>query len=134
MFHCQQLAEKSLKGFWAWHDRPFRKTHNLVEIGQQCVSVDASLEDVVRPAATLTEYAWKFCYPGEPEQPLASEARRALDLARNVYDAVLSRLPDAVRPWPVLLLCPTAGPSPGRRDRCHNSCELAALGVDSYPR
>jgi hypothetical protein len=29
VFHCQQAAEKALKGFLAWHDVPFRKTHTL---------------------------------------------------------------------------------------------------------
>jgi HEPN domain-containing protein len=46
MFHAQQAAEKSMKAFLAWHDVPFRKTHNLEELGHQCVAVDATL----RPA------------------------------------------------------------------------------------
>jgi HEPN domain-containing protein len=33
-FHCQQAAEKALKGFLTWHDAPFRRTHDLAEIGQ----------------------------------------------------------------------------------------------------
>ncbi len=32
-FHCQQAAEKALKGFLTWHSVPFRKTHSLEEIG-----------------------------------------------------------------------------------------------------
>jgi len=27
VFHAQQAAEKAMKGFLTWHDRPFRKTH-----------------------------------------------------------------------------------------------------------
>jgi HEPN domain-containing protein len=94
-FHAQQLAEKALKGFLTWHDQPFRKTHNLVEIGQQCVAIDATLEDLARRAARLTEYAWKFRYPGEPAEPALEEA---LAMARKVYEAVLCRLPAEVRP------------------------------------
>ncbi len=30
-FHAQQTAEKAFKAFLTWHDRPFRKTHNLEE-------------------------------------------------------------------------------------------------------
>ena len=33
LFHCQQCAEKSLKAFLTWHGRPFRKTHDLKEVG-----------------------------------------------------------------------------------------------------
>jgi HEPN domain-containing protein len=98
VFHCQQLAEKSMKGFLAWHDEPFRKTHNLVEVGQQCAAIDATLTDLMRGAARLTEYAWRFRYPGEPEEPPVSEAQEALALAREVYEAILSRLPEEVRP------------------------------------
>lgn len=98
VFHCQQLAEKSLKGFLAWYDVPFHKTHNLVEIGEPCVAIGATLEDLVRRAARLTDYAWKFRYPGEPEEPSVSEAQPSLGLAREVYQAILSRLPLEVRP------------------------------------
>ncbi|MFH1435350.1 MAG: HEPN domain-containing protein [Pseudomonadota bacterium] len=31
MFHAQQAAEKAMKAFLAWHDEPFRKTHQLEE-------------------------------------------------------------------------------------------------------
>jgi len=98
LFHCQQVAEKALKAFLAWHDVPFRKTHDLAEIGQQCIALDRSLESLCRSAEGLTTFAWIFRYPGEPEEPPVEEAVRALALARNVYDAVLSRLPGDVRP------------------------------------
>jgi HEPN domain-containing protein len=29
VFHAQRAAEKAMKAFLAWHDVPFRKTHNL---------------------------------------------------------------------------------------------------------
>ncbi len=57
-FHCQQAVEKALKAFLTWHDRPFRKTHDLVELGAECVAIDATLEPHLRAAAPLTEYAW----------------------------------------------------------------------------
>lgn len=40
MFHAQQAAEKVLKAFLAWYDEPFRKTHDLRELGRQCVRID----------------------------------------------------------------------------------------------
>src|SRR5207302_1831861 len=82
VFHCQQAAEKALKGFLTWHDEPFRKTHNLTDVGGQCVAFDSTLEPSVRRAATLTDYAWKFRYPGGPDTPSETEAREALSLAR----------------------------------------------------
>jgi HEPN domain-containing protein len=97
-FHCQQAAEKAWKAFLTWHDVPFRKTHDLAEIGQQCVGVDPSLEAVCRSAEGLTAFAWVFRYPGEPEEPPVEDAAGALAVARDVYGTVLSRLPVAVRP------------------------------------
>jgi HEPN domain-containing protein len=96
--HSQQAAEKSLKAFLSWHQLPFRKTHNLVELGEACNQIDQSLEDVLRRAAPLTEYAWKFRYPGDPEEATAEEAAEALSTAREVFGAVLDRLPPGVRP------------------------------------
>ena len=63
VFHCQQAAEKALKGFLTWNGRTFRRTHNLEEIGEQCLTIDGSLREVVDQAVPLSEYAWKFRYP-----------------------------------------------------------------------
>jgi HEPN domain-containing protein len=98
VFHCQQAAEKALKAFLAWHDEPFRKTHNLEELGRQAAALDSSLGSLVDRAGGLTEYAWKFRYPGEPGEPTREETEQALALAREVYGAILVRLPEDVRP------------------------------------
>jgi len=52
----------------------------------------------LRQAAPLTEYAWKFRYPGEPDGPSIEEAARALATAREVLDSLGGRLPVEVRP------------------------------------
>jgi HEPN domain-containing protein len=98
VFHAQQLVGKSLKAFLSWHDRPFRKTHSLVELGQQCVLLQHDLEPLLREAAPLTEYAWKFRYPGEEEEPALEEADAALAKAQRVFHTILDRLPDEVQP------------------------------------
>jgi HEPN domain-containing protein len=97
-FHAQQAVEKALKGFLAWHGVPFRKTHNLVELGHACCTLDASLEIPVREAAPLTEYAWRFRYPGDPEEASVEEAESALAAARGVLSAVLARVPPEAAP------------------------------------
>jgi HEPN domain-containing protein len=98
LFHCQQAVEKAWKAFLFWHDAPFRKTHNLRELGEACAGIDRSLAALVQKAEDLTQFAWVFRYPGEPEEPSREEADDALATAREVYDAVLSRLPEEVRP------------------------------------
>lgn len=96
-FHCQQAAEKALKGFLTWHGVPFRRTHSLEEIGEQCLAVDPSLGAAIDPAVPLTEYAWRFRYPGEPEGPTRLETEEALALARDLFATVLERLPEKAR-------------------------------------
>jgi HEPN domain-containing protein len=98
VFHCQQAAEKALKSMLVWFDVPFRKTHNLEELGAACIALDASLEALVARAVPLTEYAWRFRYPGELLEPSEAETIEALRTARAVYDAIVQRLPDDVRP------------------------------------
>ena len=92
VFHAQQAAEKAMQGFLAWHDVPFRKTHDLAEIGHQCAGLDRSLEPLLMRAASLTQYAWKFRDPGEAEEPLREEAEISIALAREVFEAIVSLL------------------------------------------
>lgn len=97
-FHAQQAVEKSVKGLLTWHGRVFRKTHDLGELGRLGVAVDPTLEPSLRSAAPLSEFAWRFRYPGDLEEPSQAEAEEALELAREVHEAVLARLPKDIDP------------------------------------
>jgi HEPN domain-containing protein len=98
VFHCQQAAEKALKGFLTSNGCTFRRTHSLEEIGEQCLAIDPSLHPVIDQAVPLSEYAWKFRYPGEPCDPAPDEVAEALAAARAVFQATVSRLPFGARP------------------------------------
>lgn len=98
MFHCQQAVEKAFKAFLTYHDQPFRKTHNLEELGEECLRLDASLAQLVDEAVPLSEYAWAFRYPGELDTPDLHECEAALSVALGVYQATLGRLPEETHP------------------------------------
>ena len=98
VFHAQQATEKAMKALPTWHDVPFRKTHSLEELGEQCVGLHADLLPLVDRAAPLTEYAWKFRYPGEQSLPSPQEAAEAQQTAGAIFAAVLERLPPNLRP------------------------------------
>lgn len=98
VFHCQQAAEKTMKGFLGWHDIPFGKTHDLAAIGGLCAEQDHGLEPLCRRAERLSVFAWVFRYPGDPEEPAREEAESALHLAREIHETILSRLPAELRP------------------------------------
>ncbi|MBU2604015.1 MAG: HEPN domain-containing protein [Actinobacteria bacterium] len=91
-FHAQQAAEKALKGFLAAHDRPIRKTHDLVGLGAECVEIDSTLEPLLRRAGELTEFAWRYRYPGSPDPLSRGEIVDALELARQVCDAISAKV------------------------------------------
>jgi HEPN domain-containing protein len=97
LFHCQQASEKSLKGFLTWNSKPFRRTHSLEELGELCLSIDPSLKPVIDPIVPLTQYAWEFRYPGDPQDPTAEEAGKALTAARKAHLSLLSFMPEEVR-------------------------------------
>ena len=98
LFHCQQAAEKAFEAFLTFHDQPFRRTHNLEELGAACLACDASLQSIVDEAVPLSEYAWAYRYPGPAALPTLAEADAALATARRVYQAVCDQLPAAARP------------------------------------
>jgi len=98
VFNAQQAAEKALKAFLTFHEQVFGKTHNLGELGDPCARIDASLGPLLSRAGCLTEYAWKFRYPGEKLAPSTGEAADALRLAGEVFEAIIARLPEEVRP------------------------------------
>jgi len=98
MFHAQQAAEKAMKAFLVSRDVPFRKTHNLEELGQRCAVLDPTLVAFVDETVPLTDYAWTFRYPAEADEPLQQEAEQALETARRFYDPILNRVHPEARP------------------------------------
>ena len=92
LFHCQQAVEKALKAFLVWHDVPFRKSHDLREIGQQCVQIDPTMETLARTAAPLAVFAWRTRYPDEEIEPLPREEVIAVLATAEATVAGLKRL------------------------------------------
>lgn len=62
-YHCQQSAEKYLKGFIALHGGAIRKTHDLVVLNHDCGQFDSSFENVMEQCINLTDYGVQVRYP-----------------------------------------------------------------------
>ena len=92
LFFCQQAAEKSLKAFLTWHERTFRRTHDLEELGKDCKEIDGTLAALLEEADVLSDYAWKLRYPGAPYTPEREEAEAMFRIADRVLREVQSRL------------------------------------------
>jgi HEPN domain-containing protein len=100
LFHAQQCAEKAMKAFLAWHDRRFGKTHDLVELGKACVTIDPALREAVEEAESLTSYAVAARYPDFSAAEAEHEPAAAISIAGSLLAAVTARLPAEVRPSP----------------------------------
>ena len=92
VFHSQQAVEKAAKAFLASQNVPFRKTHDIQELGQQCAALNPSLAALLADADYLTDYAVVFRYLDAPSTPDQQEAEQALRTARQIYEQVASLL------------------------------------------
>lgn len=84
VFHCQQAAEKAMKGFLTWHNRPFRKTHSLEEIGEQCLAIDQTLKPLVDRAVPSQTMPGNFAIPvSQKNRPFLRLSRHSRLLVRS---------------------------------------------------
>src|SRR5438105_13724459 len=81
-FHCQQAAEKLLKGFLTLAGKRGRKTHSLEELGSLAQASFPEIAELVAAAQAWTSWATDFRYPAEdaPPEPDEAEIRAALDV------------------------------------------------------
>lgn len=94
VYHHQQAVEKALKGFLTWHDQPFRRTHDLLQLVQQCEQIDPNFIRLRNAATLLTPYVAEFRYPGAVEEPTAEEAEVSQLQARDAVLFVIAELPE----------------------------------------
>ena len=98
VYHCQQAAEKAVKGFLAFHDQPFERTHDVEVLVALAVRYEASFSEWIEAAVRLTPYATEFRYPSGLLEPRRDEFEQALEAARGLYVFILSLLPSDVHP------------------------------------
>jgi HEPN domain-containing protein len=94
-FHCQQCAEKYLKGLLVLRGVPFPRTHDL-RVLHDLATKSAKLRLSLEKLAPLNRYVIEGRYPGDWEPILQKEAKEALAMARKVREVVRKLLPMAV--------------------------------------
>jgi HEPN domain-containing protein len=97
IYHCQQVAEKALKGLLTLHDLEFPKTHDIRLLVQMAVRVKPELRTIEDSADLLTPYATEFRYPGEVMNPSFDEFHEALLRAEDVFNLIVSLLPEELK-------------------------------------
>lgn len=97
-YHCQQAAEKAVKGYLSYHDVRFEKSHDIVLLISQAVDIDPSFSGYLEAARLLTPLAVEFRYPGDSVEPEPEEFQEAYAAAKTLYDFVLGKLPLEAHP------------------------------------
>ena len=92
-YHCQQAAEKAVKGFLVLHDQEFDKVHDVRLHVLQAAEIEPLFKTVLLDAELLTPYATAFRYPYRPLEPTPAEFTAAFEAAERVYKLVLSVAP-----------------------------------------
>lgn len=96
-FHSQQCAEKAMKALLVHREHAFRKTHNLTELGGAVARLAPQLSELMREASLMTEFAWRFRYPGDSSPISDRDALHALAIAERVLQEVSAALPESCR-------------------------------------
>jgi HEPN domain-containing protein len=96
IYHCQQSAEKVIKGWMVYRDISFEKTHDLRLLVTLAAEAEASFESWLDIAARLSPYATAYRYPGEELEPTEREFAGAFNTASSLYEFVCTLLPPDV--------------------------------------
>ncbi len=91
-YHCQQCAEKMLKGYIATNLGRLQKTHDLVVLCETCAHYDSDFEKIIEQCSDLTIYSSEVRYPNLLEIE-SYHMKKAIENATIIRDFVLSKLP-----------------------------------------
>jgi HEPN domain-containing protein len=97
-YHCQQAAEKAVKGYLLHHDVRFEKSHDIELLVSQALDIDPTFADCIEAARLLTPLAIEFRYPGDFIEPELEEFQEAYFAAQTMYAFILARLPGKTHP------------------------------------
>ncbi len=87
-YHCQQAAEKFLKGFLAFQGEPIRKTHDLVLLNKLCAGFDEAFKKIENECLELTDFGVNIRYPFSFEVN-ESDVIGAINNAQRIEDYVI---------------------------------------------
>jgi HEPN domain-containing protein len=98
IYHCQQAAEKAIKGFLVFCDQEFERSHDIEVLIRLAEPYEEAFSDWLDAGVQLTPYARIYRYPGYAGEPGRDQFDQAMAAAEGLFDFVLSRLPRDV--WP----------------------------------
>lgn len=93
-YHCQQSAEKALKGFLIFKDIDPPKTHDLILLCKNCVNIDSTFDSLLEDCGDLAVFATTTRYP-DNDEILDEDVRNAINQAKRIYDFCNAKVSDS---------------------------------------
>lgn len=84
-YHCQQTAEKALKGFLIFHGLKVAKIHNVLSLWKQTARIAPGYYSWADAADRLTPLAFLFRYPGAELEPDTEIAQEAIEDSETIF-------------------------------------------------
>jgi len=97
VYHCQQAAEKSLKGALLYFGKPLKKTHDL-RLLVRTLEKHVGPLDLLEAANFLTPFATLYRYPDDHLEPTVAQYTQARQAAEKIVVCVHALLPDRMVP------------------------------------
>jgi hypothetical protein len=91
-YHCQQAAEKVIKGLLVMADTPFAKTHDMARLGDIAASHYADLRTLLVGIGQLTVWGYAYRYPGLEDVPEPEPSSDAVLAALATIDRLADNL------------------------------------------
>ncbi|KKP24373.1 MAG: HEPN-type nucleotidyltransferase, antibiotic resistance related protein [candidate division TM6 bacterium GW2011_GWF2_28_16] len=91
-FHCQQSAEKSLKGYLAFKKQEIIKTHDLLKLLELCMVIDRSFETQLLVVNYLNPFSTKFRYPSEYDIPDLETVKNTIKYTEKILNFSLKKI------------------------------------------
>jgi HEPN domain-containing protein len=91
-YHCQQAAEKLIKGLLVAASAPFRKTHDLDELADLAVSNYPECQSLLEAIRPLTVWGIAYRYPGTEDIPEPVPDEVELTRAITLIERLAERL------------------------------------------
>ncbi len=91
-FHAQQMAEKFLKGFLAYHKQPPVKVHQLDQLLVACERIDPLFKELTDAILYLNEFYIETRYPGDYPEFTTEDAKQAYAHSLEIAEFVRSKI------------------------------------------
>lgn len=89
-YHCQQSAEKYLKGYIALKGGKLINTHDLTLLNRMCIEYDSEFQDIEDDTIELVDYGVQVRYPFNLEIE-EYNMKKAIESAVKIKEFILSK-------------------------------------------